>query len=161
MDAGNLPQQVAGETENLLPPSLPPVLSRPISYEFDEPTTNITQHTQSTEYPKFRVVHDDPVKFALAYAAVNGGIRVPFICAAHRIYPGRRHMDELPTYEEDFCDRSNLKDTLTRMRPNVFVLPHHPISQTGGVFSSRIAVYLGPRLDDIPNAQPDTRLTCY
>ncbi|KAG5959985.1 hypothetical protein E4U57_000341 [Claviceps arundinis] len=154
MGNGNLPQQMAEETENLLPSSFPPVLSRPISYEFDEPTTNITGHIQSTDPPEFRVVHDDPVKVALDYAAANGGIRVPFICAAHPQSPGRRHMDELPTYEEDFCFRSNLWDTLTRTRPNMFVLPHHPISQIGGVFSSRVAVYLGPRSDNYTKLNP-------
>ncbi|KAG6123073.1 hypothetical protein E4U14_000025 [Claviceps sp. LM454 group G7] len=156
MDIGNLPQQVAEETENLLPSSqsLPPVLSRPISYGSNGPMTNITQHTQSTESPKFRVVHDDPVKFALDYAAANGGIRVPFICAAHHISPGRRHMDELPTYEEDFCLRSNLWDTLTRTRTNPFFLPHHPISEIGSVFSDRVAVYLGPRLENYQKTNP-------
>ncbi|KAG6095227.1 hypothetical protein E4U14_008298 [Claviceps sp. LM454 group G7] len=151
MNAGNLPQQVAGETENLLSPSLPPVLSRPISYEF-EPTTNITRHTQSTDPPEFRVVHDDPVKVALDYAATNGGIRVPFICATHRRGPGLRHKDELPTYEEDFCSRSNLWDTI--MRTWLDIDHPYPISRTGGVFSSRVAVYLGPRLDNYTVLDP-------
>ncbi|KAG5970695.1 hypothetical protein E4U56_007483 [Claviceps arundinis] len=155
MDTGNFPQQMAGGgTESLLPSSLPPVLSRPISYAFDGPTTNITQHTQSTDPPEFRVVHDDPVKFALAYAAANGGIRVPFICAAHRRGPGLLHYDKLPTYEENFCHRSNLLDTLTRKWPGIDNRPLYPISETGGIFSDRVAVYLGPRLDNYTKLNP-------
>ncbi|KAG6123072.1 hypothetical protein E4U14_000024 [Claviceps sp. LM454 group G7] len=152
MDTGNLPPQVAGETENLLPFSFPPVLSRPISYEFDETTTNITGHTQSIDPPEFRVVHDDPVKFALAYAAANGGIRVPFICAAHYSYPGDRYRDHLPTYEEDFCLRSNLLETLTMKWPGMD--NPYPISRIGGVFSARVAVYLGPQLDNYQTLNP-------
>ncbi|KAG6146005.1 hypothetical protein E4U37_000587 [Claviceps purpurea] len=150
MDAGNPSQQVAGGTGNLMPPGLPPVLSRPIYY--DGRTINLTRHTQSTVPPEFRVVHDDPVKVALGYA--KSGIRVPFICAAHHRGPGLRHQDERPTYEEDFCHRSNLFDTLTRTEPGMHVPRLYPIPATGGIFSDRVAVYLGPREDNYESLDP-------
>ncbi|KAG6203593.1 hypothetical protein E4U35_004150 [Claviceps purpurea] len=157
MDAGHPSQQVAGETENLLPSNLPPVVSRSVSYKSYGPGTNITRHTQSIlsiEPPEFRVVHGDPVKVALNCATANGGIRVPFICAANRYGPGRRHHDQRPTYEEDLCGRSSLLDTLTRTGPNTFGLPHHPIAKVGGVFSDRVAVYFGPRWDYYEKLEP-------
>ncbi|KAG6129866.1 hypothetical protein E4U38_004797 [Claviceps purpurea] len=140
----------SGETENLLPSGPPPVLSRPISYE-GRPI-NFTRHTQSTKPPKFRVVHDDPVKVALHYA--KSGIRVPFICAAHSSCPGSRHLDKRPTYEEDFCHRSNLWDTLTRTGPGTYVPRLYPISATGGILSDRVAVYLGLRGDNYEKLDP-------
>ncbi|KAG6178940.1 hypothetical protein E4U10_008021 [Claviceps purpurea] len=153
MDAGHPSQQVARETEHLMLSVFPPVLSLPISY--DGRTINLTQHTQSTEPPKspeFRVVAGDPVKVALDYGTENGGIRVPFICAANSSAPGCRYRDHCLTYEEEFCRRGNLFDTLTMVDT-----PLYPISETGGIFSDRVAVYLGPRednykvLDPIPN----------
>ncbi|CCE28777.1 uncharacterized protein CPUR_02466 [Claviceps purpurea 20.1] len=152
MDAGNPPQHVAGGTENLLPMprGLPPVLSSPISY--DSRTINLTRHTQSTSPPEFRVVHGDPVKVALDYG--KSGIRVPFICAANRRGPGLRHNDQRPTYEKDFCDRSNLYDTLTRTRSGMDGTPLYPIPTTGGIFSDRVAVYLGLREDNYKSLDP-------
>ncbi|KAG6146364.1 hypothetical protein E4U37_000423 [Claviceps purpurea] len=150
MDAGNPSQEVAGGTGNLMPRGLPPVLSRPRSY--NSRTINLTRHTQSTNPPEFRVVHGDPVMVALDYA--ERGIRVPFICAANRYGPGRRHHDQRPTYEEDFCDRSNLFDTLTRTQLDMDSTPLYPILATSGIFSDRVAVYLGLREDNYKNLDP-------
>ncbi|KAG6284107.1 hypothetical protein E4U09_008284, partial [Claviceps aff. purpurea] len=144
MDAGHPSQQVAGETEDSMLFSFPPILSLPISY--DGRRINLTQHTQSTDPPEpleFQIVTGDPVKVALDYATENGGIRVPFICAANSSAPGRRYRDQRPTYEEDFCRRSNLFDTLTMVDT-----PLYPISETGRIFSDRVAVYFGPREDN-------------
>ncbi|KAG6037273.1 hypothetical protein E4U40_006262 [Claviceps sp. LM458 group G5] len=150
MDTGHVPQQAAGETENLLPSDPPPVLSCPISYE-GRPN-NLSRHTQSTKPPEFRVVHDDPVTVALSYA--KRGIRVPFICAAHSIHPDVRHQDVRPTYEEEFCHRSNLRDTLTRKWPGMDDVFLYPIPATGGIFSNRVAVYLCPRENNYEYLNP-------
>ncbi|KAG6156077.1 hypothetical protein E4U37_000589 [Claviceps purpurea] len=155
MDAGHPSQQGAGETEDSMLSVFPPVLSRPISY--DGRTINLAQHTQSTDPPEpleFRIVTGDPVKVALDYATDNGGIRVPFICAAHRYNPGRGHPVERLTYEEQFCRRSNLRDTLTRKWPGMYDTPLYPISETGGIFSNRVAVYLGPQEDNYKVLDP-------
>ncbi|KAG6047430.1 hypothetical protein E4U39_000483 [Claviceps sp. Clav50 group G5] len=153
MDAGQPSQQMAGVNETLMSPGLPPALSPSISY--DERTINLTPYTQSTEPPKltkFRVVVGDPVKVALECATADGGTRVPFICAAHRFRPGNRHRNVRPTYEAEFCHRSNLRDTLTRKWPGMKSL--YPIPATGGIFSNRVAVYLGPREDNYEYLNP-------
>ncbi|KAG6234210.1 hypothetical protein E4U26_005947 [Claviceps purpurea] len=155
MDAGNSPQHTAGETENLFPFGPPPILSRPISYEGTRVIArNTVQRTLIGKLPKFRVVHDDPVTVALDYA--KSGFRVPFICAANRFAPGERHDDQRdrPTYEEDFCGRSNLVDTLTRTGPGTYVPRLYPIPATGGIFSDRVVVYLGPRGDNYQKLDP-------
>ncbi|KAG6302851.1 hypothetical protein E4U09_001762 [Claviceps aff. purpurea] len=150
MDAGHLPRQEAGETENLLPSGPPPVLSRPISYEGRRVTVrNTVQRNPIGKLPKFRVVHDDPVTVALDYA--KSGFRVPFICAANRFAPGERHDDQRdrPTYEEDFCGRRR-----GQARPGTYVPRLYPIPATGGIFSDRVVVYLGPRGDNYENLDP-------
>ncbi|KAG5970696.1 hypothetical protein E4U56_007484 [Claviceps arundinis] len=106
MDAGCLPQQVAGETENITKP------------------------------PKFRVVHDDPVSVALSYA--KSGIRVPFICAAHRCAQLTRRIS---VTEAIF----GIHHTLTRTRPGTDGPRLYPIPAAGGIFSDRVVVYLGTR----------------
>ncbi|KAG5970694.1 hypothetical protein E4U56_007482 [Claviceps arundinis] len=161
MNGGNTLPQVVEVTENL---SYPVVLSHPISYAGNalillsrSPVEPPRSAAEPVESPEFRVVTGDPVQVALDCATDNGGIRVPFICAANRDYPGLRHQDQRPTYEEDFCDRSNLRDTLTRTKTSKLDnKPLYPINATGGIFSDKIAVYLGPRdkyekLNPIPN----------
>ncbi|KAG6061010.1 hypothetical protein E4U17_002913 [Claviceps sp. LM77 group G4] len=155
MDAGQPSQQVAGGAETFMPPGFPPVLSPSVPY--DERTFNLTQHTQSTEPPKlteFGVGAGDPVKVALECATASGGIRFPFICAANSLLPGGRYLDFGPTYEQEFCNRSNLLDTLTRKWPGMNDVSLYPISATGGIFSDRVAVYLGPREDNYEYLDP-------
>ncbi|KAG5939268.1 hypothetical protein E4U59_003237 [Claviceps monticola] len=155
MDAGHPSQQVAEETENAMLSNFPPVLSLPISY--DGRMINLTQHTQSTDPPErleLRIVTGDPVKVALDYATDNGGIRVPFICAAHYRAPARGRQGQCLTYEERFCLRSNLRDTLTREWPDMENTPHYPISETGGILCDRVAVYLGTREDNYKVLDP-------
>ncbi|KAG5949598.1 hypothetical protein E4U60_003745 [Claviceps pazoutovae] len=155
MDAGHPSQQVAEETEDSMLSVFPPVLSRPMSY--DGRMISLTQHTQSTDPPErleIRIVTGDPVKVALDYATDNGGIRVPFICAAHHCSPTRSQQGQSLTYEQRFCHRSNLLDTLTREWPGMDVTPIYPISETGGIFSERVAVYLGPREDNYKVLDP-------
>ncbi|KAG5917462.1 hypothetical protein E4U61_002718 [Claviceps capensis] len=155
MDAGNPSQQVEGETENSMLSVFPPVLSRPISY--DGRMINLTQHTQSTDPPErleFRIVTGDPVKVALDYATGNGGTRVPFICAAHHSIPAGSHQVQSTTYEKRLCHRSNLLDTLIREWPGMGDTPLYPISETGGILSDRVAVYLGPREDNYKALDP-------
>ncbi|KAG6123079.1 hypothetical protein E4U14_000031 [Claviceps sp. LM454 group G7] len=145
MNGGNTLPQVVEVSEN---PSYPVVLSRPISYTANGIVfVRVPQSAaEPPKSPEFRVVTGDPVQVALDCATDNGGIRVPFICAANRDYPGLRHQDQRPTYEEDFCDRSNLRDTLTRTKTSKYDdKPFYPITATGGIFSDKIAVYLGPR----------------
>ncbi|KAG5994679.1 hypothetical protein E4U52_000901 [Claviceps spartinae] len=155
MDAGHPSEQVAGDIENSMLSVFPPVLSRPISY--GGRTINVTQHTQGTDPPKrleFRIVTGDPVKVALDYATDNGGIRVPFICAAHRRAPCRGQQGQRLTYEERFCHRSNLLDTLKRKWPGITDTPLYPIPETGGIFSNRVAVYLGPQEENYTVLKP-------
>ncbi|CCE28779.1 uncharacterized protein CPUR_02468 [Claviceps purpurea 20.1] len=171
MDGEVTPDQVAVDTEgNFIPPSghpafrVAPVLSFPIPY--DRPTENMRKDrrwTPGIPPPDFLVVAGDPVMVALSHAAADseeseaiGGatIRVPFICDAHHSSPGSRHSDDQPTYEEEFCNRSNLLDTLRTPKPNT--QPLYPIPDAGGIFSDIVVVYLGPRdnydkLNPIPN----------
>ncbi|KAG6061009.1 hypothetical protein E4U17_002912 [Claviceps sp. LM77 group G4] len=152
--------QVAVDTEEtFMSPSehpvfrVAPVLSFPIPY--NRPMEKIRKDrrwTPGITPPDFLVVAGDPVMVALSHAAADseeseaiGGatIRVPFICDAHHSSPGSRHSDNQPTYEEEFCHRSNLLDTLRTHKPNT--RPLYPISDAGGIFSDIVVVYLGPR----------------
>ncbi|KAG6022185.1 hypothetical protein E4U19_005195 [Claviceps sp. Clav32 group G5] len=147
MEGQVTPDQVVVDTEEtFISPSEHPVFSPMEKIRRDR------RWTPGIPPPDFLVVAGDPVMVALSHAAADseeseaiGGatVRVPFICDAHHSSPGSRHSDNQPTYEEEFCHRSNLLDTLRTPKPNT--QPLYPISDAGGIFSDIVAVYLGPR----------------
>ncbi|KAG6031069.1 hypothetical protein E4U40_007454 [Claviceps sp. LM458 group G5] len=154
MESSDTSRQVAAGIKSSIPPSY--FLVPPYSVKYDNPTTDlvINRSTQSTRPPVFRIVAGDPVMVAISNAmadntsqanqanqAVFGGrVRVPFISATCKHRPAGSHPSDPPSYEQRLCQGSNLRQTLTSLRPGGF----YPISATAGIFSNKVVVNLGP-----------------
>ncbi|KAG6052944.1 hypothetical protein E4U17_005200 [Claviceps sp. LM77 group G4] len=152
MESSDTSRQVAAGIKSSIPPEFFLVPSYSIKY--NNPTTDlvINRNTQSTRPPVFRIVAGDPVMVAISNAmadntsqanqAVFGGrVRVPFISATSKRRAAGSHPGDPPSYEQRLCERSNLRQTLTSFRSD---RPFHPISATGGIFSNKVVVNLGP-----------------
>ncbi|KAG5917577.1 hypothetical protein E4U61_002587 [Claviceps capensis] len=156
MESSNPSRQVAAGIANSIPPNEPLVGSYSIKYDNPTKDLKITRNTQSTRPPVFHVVTGDPVMVAISYAmtdttsetnrTVSGRrVRVPFISAAYKNRPAGIHPADPPSYEQDLCKRSNLRQALTMSRrPNEPYTHHSPISATGGIFSDTVVVHRGP-----------------
>ncbi|KAG6126638.1 hypothetical protein E4U38_006831 [Claviceps purpurea] len=156
MESSNTSRQVSAGIANFIPPNDPLVGSWSIKYDNPTKDLEIIRNTQSTRPPVFQVVAGDPVMVAISYAmadttseanrTVSGGrVRVPFISAAYRYRPAGIHPADPPSYEQDLCKRSNLRQTLTMSRrPDEPYTHYSPISATGGIFSDTVVVHRGP-----------------
>ncbi|KAG6299289.1 hypothetical protein E4U09_008275 [Claviceps aff. purpurea] len=149
---------MAAGIKNSIPPDY--FLVPSYSIKHDNPITDlvISRRTQSTQPPVFQIVQGDPVMVAIsnamadtasggcgAYQAFSSGrVRVPFISAAHKHRPAGSHPNDPPSYEQNLCKRSNLRLTLTTLRPDGPFTCLYPISATSGIFSNKFVVNLGP-----------------
>ncbi|KAG5959491.1 hypothetical protein E4U58_004970 [Claviceps cyperi] len=143
MESSETSRRVAAGIKNFIPPNDPLVSSYFIKY--DNPATNLEmiRNTQTTQPPVFQVVAGDPVMAAIsnsladttsdANEAISGGkVRVPFISTAYnyRAAGSSSWYDPL-SYEQDLCQRSNLRQTLaTLRRPGDSFHWLYPISAT-------------------------------
>ncbi|KAG6108838.1 hypothetical protein E4U14_003464 [Claviceps sp. LM454 group G7] len=156
MGSSDMSRQVGALAKSLIPPRAPVLPSWSVGYA--NPTTDlvISRTTQSTHPPVFRVVVGDPVMIAISNAmddtaseadqAGSGGrVRVAFISAAYKWQPAGSHPADPPSYEQDLCNRSNLRETLTMSRTDEPHTYQYPISATGGIFSNNVLVHTGPR----------------
>ncbi|KAG5992908.1 hypothetical protein E4U52_002439 [Claviceps spartinae] len=149
-------RQVATGIENSIPPIDPLVPWYSVNYDNPTKDLEITRNTQSTRPPVFQVVSGDPVMVAISNAIADtaseanqagsgGRVRVPFISATYRHRRDGCRLDGPPSYEQDLCKRSNLRQTLATSRPGEDSEYHHRISATGCIFSDTVVVHLGPR----------------
>ncbi|KAG5917576.1 hypothetical protein E4U61_002586 [Claviceps capensis] len=155
MESLDTSRQVVAGIQNSIPPDY--FLVPSYSIKHDNPTTNlvISRRSQNTQPPVFKIVHGDPVMVAISYAmadtasganqAFSGGrVRIPFISAACKHRPAGSHPTDPPSYEQNLCKRSNLRLTLTTLRPDGPFTCLYPLSATSGIFSNKVMVNLGP-----------------